>query len=173
MLFAKNRPAAQSAAASGSFAHNGRSALYSSACSVFDVRAPRSRLIRICALLNLRNIFRVAFLLSCHIFDCYGLFGRPAAGLSVSLLIKCFSAATLISYIRPFRLSSTIFEIFEILQVHDLVCARLILTAKAILPLLYCLCKHFFKILYISLFSDVKAFAVYFGSYRPSLSVDS
>ena len=87
----------------GCFAHNGRSALYSFVCSVSGVRALRFRIIRTCAPLNFRNIFRVAFLLSCHIFDCIGISDACLAGCPCCL----FSAATQISYIRPFRLSST------------------------------------------------------------------
>ena len=113
------------------FAHNGRSALYSFVCSVSGVRAPRIRFIRICALLNLRNMFRVAFLLSCHIFDCDGLSDPCLAGCPCRSLL----ATTLIFYNGLLSKSSIILNFFKSNQAQNLIYNACFLTANAILPL--------------------------------------
>ena len=130
------------------FAHNGRSALYSFVWPFAGVRAPRRRLIQICALLNLRNIFRVAFLLSCHIFDCDGnsesrrdlLFRKPAWQVfrvaafqrqlwyHISDRLDC--QALFLKFLRTFRFPFS--------------SARPFLTASGILALNRCHCKYFY-----------------------------
>ena len=121
MLFAKAVLLRSPPPHCGCFAHNGRSALYSFVCSVSGVRALRFRIIRTCAPLNFRNIFRVAFLLSCHIFDCIGISDACLAGCPCCL----FSAATLIFYISSLWLSSTFLSLFRNRQALKFVCARL------------------------------------------------
>ena len=140
----KSRPAAQSAAASGCFAHNGRSALYSFVCPVSGVRAPRIRFIRTCAPLNFRNIFRVAFLLSCHIFDCDGLSDACLAGCPCRF---CFiSNSDIISQNQEFVnvFLRKICDYF-LTQLYD--CVNFVSLSSAaylIVTLLICICKHYF-----------------------------
>ena len=98
---------------------------------------------------SFRNIFRVAFLLSCHIFDCYGisdacLAGDPSCFRSVFLRSNSdivYQSAVNVKHFLRFLQS------FQ-LGVSDQVASRS--AASAILTLLIMLCKHFFKEMFIS-----------------------
>ena len=88
-----------------------------------------------------RNIFRVAFLLSCHIFDCYGISDACLAGDPC----RFFSSATLISYLFQSVLSTTFLKnfskLFTILLLFCFVPSAAYLILSPRLPI----CKHYFQ----------------------------
>ena len=144
MLFAKAVLLRSPPPHCGCFAHNGRSALYSFVCSVSGVRALRFRIIRTCAPLNFRNIFRVAFLLSCHIFDCNGISGACLTGCPCRF---CFiSNSDIISQNQMFV--NDFFQKIQgnfLTQLYD--CVNFVSLSSAaylIVTLLLCICKHYF-----------------------------